>query len=79
MTEEEEVAYAMQMSMAEAGRGGALAEENKKEGEGPLEAHKEGNNVPRPQAASEEDEKEGDGPIEAHKGSEPQGRPGRGI
>ena len=41
MTKEEMVAYAMQMSMTE---------ENKKGGGGPLEAHKEGDNMPSSQA-----------------------------
>ena len=41
MTEEEQVAYAMQMSMAEG---------NKRGRDVPIEAHKEGDNVPSPQA-----------------------------
>ena len=41
MTEEEQVAYAMQMSMAQ---------ENKRGRDVPIEAHKEGDNVPSPQA-----------------------------
>ena len=40
----------MQMSMAKAGRDEAPVEENKKEGDGPIEAHKGGNNVPSPHA-----------------------------
>ena len=50
MTEEEQVAYAMQLSMDETGKGKAPAEKNKKEGDSPREAHEGGNNVPGPQS-----------------------------
>ena len=70
MIKKEKVARTMQMSMMEAGRDETLAEENKMKGDGTLEVHEEGNNVPSPQAPAEENEKEGDGPIEAHKGGD---------
>ena len=48
MSEEEQVAHAMQLSMAETGRGETLVGENEKEGDSPREAYKEGDNVLSP-------------------------------
>ena len=50
MTEEEQVACAMQLSMGETGKGEAPANKNKKEGESPRNSHKGGDNPPGPQA-----------------------------
>ena len=50
MTEEEQVAYAMQLSMAETGKDKAPAKKNKKEGDSHREAHKGVENALGPQA-----------------------------
>ena len=46
MTEEEQVAHAVQRSMAESGRDKAPVKEIEKEGGGPIEAHKRSDNIP---------------------------------
>ena len=53
MTEEEQVAHAMQTSMTE-----AAAKKDKKGGDGPSETREEGNNIPGPQTPAEENKKE---------------------